>query len=198
MKTDMARREFIRQVIKKRGLQHKEHLQAVLLWKAFCDTPNERKSRFLHDLTATDESESGLSDGVVHTILEAAMIEGSAEVDLLLLPHHGTRAHSGPRIFGFAHLLLHLFLPRCDRELTERDLEEQLEDELQDPLIGLRWARLLYCKRVADNILAYTWGQLPKRVRTIIVSAIAAGLLKSLGLLPTLAELKSLGLLLWK
>jgi hypothetical protein len=79
---------------------------------------------------------------------------------------------------------------------VERDLEEQFEEEASDPRLGLRQARLLYCKRVADNVLAYTWGRLPKRIRIITLSSITAAVLKSLGLVPTLAALK--GVLPWK
>jgi hypothetical protein len=89
-------------------------------------------------------------------------------------------------------------LCRGDRQIVERDLEEQLEEEASDLRLGPRQARLLYCKRVADNVLAYTWGRLPKRVRTIILSSITAAILKSFGLLPTLATLKDLGVLPWK
>jgi hypothetical protein len=99
---------------------------------------------------------------------------------------------------NLGHFLLHFFVPRSDRQIVERDLEEQFEEEASDPRLGLRQARMLYCKRVADNVLAYTWGRLPKRVRTIILSSITGWVLKTFGLLPTLAALKDLGVLPWK
>jgi hypothetical protein len=99
---------------------------------------------------------------------------------------------------NLCHFLLHLFLPRCDRQIVERDLEEQFEEEASDLRLGPRQARLLYCKRVTDNVLAYTWGRLPKRGRITIVSLITAWVLKSFGLVPMLAILKDLGVLPWK
>jgi hypothetical protein len=95
-------------------------------------------------------------------------------------------------ITNFCHLLLHFVVPRSERPFVERDLEQQFYEEASDSRLGLRRARFLYCKRViADNVLAwYIWGRLPKRVRIIILSLITAAVLKSFGLLPTLATLK--------
>src|SRR5579871_4028595 len=42
---------------------------------------------------------------------------------------------------AFPHFMLHLLLPRCDRALVERDLDEQFEAEKEDPLLGPRCAK---------------------------------------------------------
>jgi hypothetical protein len=132
---------------------------------------------------------------------EAAVIPPPAILELQEAIDAVLASHAKPidaTLANLCHFLLHLLVPRCDRQIVERDLEEQFEEEASDLRLGPRQARILYCKRVTDNVLAYTWGRLSKRVRTVIVSSITGWVLKSFGLLPTLAALKDLGVLPWK
>ena len=107
----------------------------------------------------------------------------------------GTQVSNLPSLTYF---LLHFFLPRRDREIVERHLEDQFQDEAFDPLLGDTRARMLYRQRAAEAILWYGWELLPKRLRHAITATLIAWCLKTLGLLPTLDALRNLGSLLHK
>jgi hypothetical protein len=49
-------------------------------------------------------------------------------------------------------LLLHLCIPRDHRDVIERDLEEQYVDDIENPRLGPKFAKLYYWLRTLGNV----------------------------------------------
>ena len=59
-----------------------------------------------------------------------------------------------------AYRILHALLPMRDRDGIERQLEEQLQDDADNPAIGPRLARWYYRWRAATNVTSCLWDAL--------------------------------------
>jgi hypothetical protein len=73
-----------------------------------------------------------------------------------VFPRHDTCAqrHAVPIA---TYRILHALLPARDREVIERELEEQLRNDAENPLLGPRFARWYYRWRAITNLTWCAW-----------------------------------------
>ena len=120
---------------------------------------------------------------------EEAQIALSVYNDLAGPPNKtAAQPTDAPAVPNFAYFLLHLFLPRQDRAVVLRDLEEQFEEEAHDPRLGPGSAKLFYCTRTIANLAWYAWdGALRRPTKRTAIVAAALALLKKLGVISAIA-----------